>query len=123
MAYQRWPLLWPLCALMGVSTLHSAQWVGLSSGDPYSVGETGAACEGGFGLVCFVHRGELPAECACFARRARASRLGARGQGGGRSRPCREKRVFCGRIQGAGTSFFYVLSARFLQFESFFSTT
>ena len=34
MAYQRWPLLWPLCALMGVSTLRSAQWVGLSFGDP-----------------------------------------------------------------------------------------
>ena len=33
----------------------------------YSVGETGAACEGGFGLVCFVHRGELPAECVLRA--------------------------------------------------------
>ena len=91
----------------------------------YSVGETGAACEGGSGLVCFVHRGELRAECVlralCVVRALRGLVREDREEDA--VAPCREKRVFCGRTQGAGTSFFYVLSAHFLQFESFFSTT
>ena len=85
----------------------------------YSVGETGAACEGGFGLVCFVHRGELPAECVlralCVVRALRGLVREGREEDAVARVAKSASFVAASRVQ-AGNSFFYGLRAHFLHF-------